>query len=69
MQTKVTSRDSITLTVNADELALISYALSYFAANASTRNFPQGNLDDANALGDQAFNVYTVVVDDQAEVA
>jgi hypothetical protein len=69
MQTSVTSRDEITVKVNANELALINYALSYFGFNASTKNFPAGDLEDAKLLGDQLFHVYTVVADDQAEVA
>jgi hypothetical protein len=69
MQTKVTSRNEITVTVNANELALISYALSFFGFNATTKNFPAGDLDDAKVLGDKLFNAYAVVVDDQAEVA
>jgi hypothetical protein len=66
MQATVTSNDSIKLTVNANELALISYALSYFGHNASTANFPQGDKDDALSLGDETFNVYAIVQDDPA---
>jgi hypothetical protein len=69
MQTSVTSRDEITVKVNANELALISYALSYFGFNASTKDFQAGNLKDAKQLGDQLFHAYTVVTDDQEEVA
>jgi hypothetical protein len=64
MQANITSRDEITVRVNANELALINYALSYFGYNASTANFPAGDLEDAKQLGEDLFNVYKVVIDD-----
>ena len=62
MQVTINSDNTVTMTVNRNEMAVIDYGLGYFAAQQPSA-LPLSDIELANALEQQLFTEYCKLVD------